>query len=302
MRRLMEEVPMRLENKVALITGSTGGMGRASARLFAKEGATVVVTSRGSDRADALLKEITDGGGKAIFIELDVTEQDQWTAAVDQVRKQFGALHVLMNIVGSNDLAMLPEVDIDAWNKIFEIDVTATLRGMQTCAPLMKDSGGGSIINIGSVAGITGNFSTAYSSSVGVRRPSTLGRLRLRRLGNPLQRHPAGLHRDGHDGEDDVQPRDAQDVRTHDEQHGPAQEDRQSRRDRLHRVVPGQRRIVVHHRDRHRGRRRLVLVRSLPRQRAVHHVFSLLHTKDEAQEKKEEVKDFLKRHLSTAST
>jgi NAD(P)-dependent dehydrogenase (short-subunit alcohol dehydrogenase family) len=156
---------MRLENKVALITGALGGMGRASSRLFAKEGATVVVTSRSDEGADVLLKEITDAGGKAVFMELNVTEHDHWDAAVNKIREQFGGLHVLMNIVGSNDLVMLPEVDIDAWNKIFEINVTAILVGMQTCAPLMKDSGGGSIVNIGSVAGITGNFSTAYSSS-----------------------------------------------------------------------------------------------------------------------------------------
>jgi hypothetical protein len=70
-----------------------------------------------------------------------------------------------MNIVGSNALVMLPEVDIDAWNKMFEINVVGTLRGMETCAPLIKESDGGSIINIGPVAGITGNFSTAYSAS-----------------------------------------------------------------------------------------------------------------------------------------
>jgi NAD(P)-dependent dehydrogenase (short-subunit alcohol dehydrogenase family) len=156
---------MRLENKVALITGGYGGMGRASARLFAREGAAVVVTGRSEDRGDALVKEITDDGGKAIFIELEVTDQDQWTAAVARVKETFGALHILMNIVGSNALVMLPEVDIDEWNKIFEINVTGTLRGIQTCAPLIKDSGGGSIVNIGSVAGITGNFGTGYSSS-----------------------------------------------------------------------------------------------------------------------------------------
>jgi NAD(P)-dependent dehydrogenase (short-subunit alcohol dehydrogenase family) len=156
---------MRLENKVALITGGYGGMGRASARLFAKEGAAVVVTGRSEDRGDALVKEITDDGGQAIFIELEVTDQDQWTAAVARVKETFGALHILMNIVGSNALVMFPEVDIDEWNKIFEINVTGTLRGIQTCAPLMKDSGGGSIVNIGSVAGITGNFGTGYSSS-----------------------------------------------------------------------------------------------------------------------------------------
>ena len=86
-------------------------------------------------------------------------------AAVARVKERFGALHILMNIVGSIELVMFPEVDIEQWNKIFEINVTGTLRGIQTCAPLIKDSGGGSIVNIGSVAGITGNFGTGYSAS-----------------------------------------------------------------------------------------------------------------------------------------
>jgi NAD(P)-dependent dehydrogenase (short-subunit alcohol dehydrogenase family) len=156
---------MRLESKVALITGGYGGMGRASARLFAKEGATVFIAGRDEERGDALAAEINEAGGKAYFVELDVTKQDQWDAAIVHVKEQAGALHVLMNIVGSNALVRFPKVDIDEWNKIFEINVTGTLRGIQTCAPLIKESGGGSIVNIGSVAGITGNFGTGYSSS-----------------------------------------------------------------------------------------------------------------------------------------
>ena len=156
---------MRLENKVALITGGYGGMGRASARLFAEEGATVAITGRDHERGQALAKEITDAGGKAFFIELEVTDQEQWNGAVGQIRDRAGALHILMNIVGSNALVMLPEVDIEAWNEIFDINVVGTLRGIQTCAPLIKESGGGSIVNIGSLAGITGNFGTGYSSS-----------------------------------------------------------------------------------------------------------------------------------------
>jgi NAD(P)-dependent dehydrogenase (short-subunit alcohol dehydrogenase family) len=156
---------MRLADKVALITGGYGGMGRASARLFAQEGATVFVAGRNHERGDALVQQIKDAGGKAHFVELDVVNQDQWDAAVAQIKERAGGLHVLMNIVGSNALNMFPEIDIEEWNKLFEINVTATLRGIQTCAPLMKDSGGGSIVNIGSVAGITGNFSTAYSAS-----------------------------------------------------------------------------------------------------------------------------------------
>jgi NAD(P)-dependent dehydrogenase (short-subunit alcohol dehydrogenase family) len=98
-------------------------------------------------------------------VELDVVRQDQWDAAVARVEETAGALHVLMNIVGSNALVRFPSVDIEEWNKLFEINVTGTLRGIQTCAPLIKKSGGGSIVNIGSVAGITGNFGTGYSSS-----------------------------------------------------------------------------------------------------------------------------------------
>ncbi|MFI8423755.1 SDR family NAD(P)-dependent oxidoreductase [Streptomyces sp. NPDC085479] len=156
---------MRLESKVALITGGYGGMGRASSRLFSKEGATVVVAGRSEERGTALVKEINDGGGKAHFVQLDITHQEQWTAAVEYVEEKIGSLHILMNIVGSNAMSKFPEIDIDEWNKIFEINVVGTLRGIQTCAPLIKESGGGSIVNIGSVGGITGNFSTGYSAS-----------------------------------------------------------------------------------------------------------------------------------------
>ncbi|MGB6194358.1 MAG: SDR family NAD(P)-dependent oxidoreductase [Terracidiphilus sp.] len=131
---------MRLEKKVALITGGYGGMGRASARLFAREGATVFVAGRNQDRGDALVEEINGAGGKARFVELDVVNQDQWNAAVVQVKEQAGALHVLMNIVGSNAMVRFPSVDIEQWNKIFEINVTGTLRGIQTCAPLIKEN------------------------------------------------------------------------------------------------------------------------------------------------------------------
>jgi NAD(P)-dependent dehydrogenase (short-subunit alcohol dehydrogenase family) len=156
---------VRLESKVALITGGYGGMGRASARLFAREGATVFVAGRSRERGNGLVAEINDSGGKAHFVELDVVKQDQWDGAIAQVKEQAGALHILMNIVGSNALVRFPEIDIQEWNKLFEINITGTLRGIQTCAPLIKDSGGGSIVNIGSVAGITGTFSTAYSAS-----------------------------------------------------------------------------------------------------------------------------------------
>lgn len=156
---------MRLKDKVALITGATGGMGRASARLFAEEGAAVVVAARHADRGNALVKEIVESGGRALYVPLEIIDQGQWDAAVARITQTYGALHVLMNIVGANEPTIIPSVDIAEWRRIFDVNVTGTLRGIQTCAPLMRDSGGGSIVNIGSVAGITGAFSAAYSSS-----------------------------------------------------------------------------------------------------------------------------------------
>lgn len=131
---------MRLGNKVALITGGYGGMGRASARLFAREGATVFVAGRNHERGNELVAEINGSGGKAHFVELDTTNQDHWNAAVAEVKEKAGELHVLMNVVGSNALVRFPDVDIEQLNKIFEVNVTGTIRGIQTCAPLMKES------------------------------------------------------------------------------------------------------------------------------------------------------------------
>ena len=156
---------MRLNGKIALITGATGGMGSASARLFAEEGACVLLAARHEELAAPLVEQITAVGGTATFVPLDVTQETDWQSAVTLAMERFGGLHILMNVVGNNDLVMLPDVDLDKWNTVFEVNVTATMIGMQTCAPLIRDSGGGSIVNIGSVGGMSGTFSTAYSSS-----------------------------------------------------------------------------------------------------------------------------------------
>ncbi len=156
---------MRLTNKVALITGATSGVGRASALLIAEEGAAVVIADADSDAGNALATEITAAGGKALFVQVSVTDQQQWNEAVKQVKEKFGALHILVNAAETKELSMVTAANLKTWNKVFEINLAGTLMGIQTCAPLMKESGGGSIVNIGSVAGISGSFSSAYSSS-----------------------------------------------------------------------------------------------------------------------------------------
>lgn len=156
---------MRLKDKVALITGATGGMGSSSARLFAAEGAAVLVAARHQDQGDALVSQITDAGGRALYVHLDTTDYGEWDRVVATAKSEFGGLNILMNVVGTNDLTLMPDIEPEEWNRIFEINVTATLVGIQSCAPLMKESGGGSIINIGSVAGRSGTPSAAYSTS-----------------------------------------------------------------------------------------------------------------------------------------
>lgn len=156
---------MRFTNKVAWITGATGVVGCASARLFAKEGAAVVVADTKDAPGNALANEITAAGGKALFIRLDVTDQAQWDAAVQQVKEKFGALHILVNAAETREHSLVTQADLDTWNQIFAVNLTGVLMGIQTCAPLMKASGGGAIVNIGSVAGISGNYSSAYSAT-----------------------------------------------------------------------------------------------------------------------------------------
>lgn len=156
---------MRLEGKVALITGATGGMGTATARMFAKEGATTLIAARHDDLAAPLVNDITEAGGRASFARLEITNAQHWEAAVEQAKKEYGGLNILVNTAATNAPVMFPQVDIDAWNKVFETNVTAMMVGIQICAPLIRDSGGGSIINIGSVAGLSGSLTTAYSSS-----------------------------------------------------------------------------------------------------------------------------------------
>jgi hypothetical protein len=87
---------------------------------FAREGATVFIAGRKRDRGESLASEIKDAGGAAHFVGLDIVNQDQWDAAVAQVRETAGALHVLMNIVGSNAMAKFPGVDVGQWNTIFD--------------------------------------------------------------------------------------------------------------------------------------------------------------------------------------
>ena len=156
---------MRLQNKIALITGGANGMGAAEAKLFAREGACVVIADMDDVAGEQMATEITTQGSKALFVHLDVTQEGQWAAAAKKVKETFGGLHILVNNAGINGGKPIPAEDIDTWNKIYAVNVTGPMLGMKTFCRMMRDSGGGSIINISSGAGTTGHWLAAYSSS-----------------------------------------------------------------------------------------------------------------------------------------
>jgi 3alpha(or 20beta)-hydroxysteroid dehydrogenase len=154
-----------LSGRVALVTGAAQGQGAAEARLLAEHGAHVLVADlrqeggRTSEEIDAS----TPGGAE--FVHLDVTDEAGWAALVDDVRNRHGRLDVLVNNAGIAFRFGLMETDRADFERVLGVNLVGPFLAMRACAPLMRDSGGGSIVNVGSAAGMTGHFSAAYSSS-----------------------------------------------------------------------------------------------------------------------------------------
>lgn len=161
----------KLTGKTALVTGATIGIGRASAIRLAEEGARVVVTGRNPAAGEEVVAEITANGGEAEYFELDVTREAEWTAAMDGVMSTFGRLDILVNNAGTSLDCLIEETTLDEWRRIMAINLDSVFLGTKHAIPVMRQSGGGSIINMSSVLGITGaaQFS-AYTASKGAVR------------------------------------------------------------------------------------------------------------------------------------
>ncbi len=155
-----------LDGKIALITGGARGQGAVEARLFAKAGATVLIADVLKEPGEALAKDIRAASGKAEYVELDVTSEAAWKSAVAHAKKAHGGLHILVNNAGVSLRGKgVITTSLADWTRVLNVNLTGAFLGIQACAPLMRDAGGGSIINIGSAAGMTGHFATAYSTA-----------------------------------------------------------------------------------------------------------------------------------------
>jgi len=163
----------RLKGKVALVSGGARGQGAAEARLFVLEGAKVVVGDVLDEQAHKLADQISaQAGSRAVVaVHLDVTRAADWRAAVDACLREFGGLDILVNNAGIFNMSGLEDTNEELWDSIVNINQKGVWLGMKTAVPAMRRRGGGSIINISSVAGLTGSTgSTAYHGTKGAVR------------------------------------------------------------------------------------------------------------------------------------
>ncbi len=153
----------KLDGKVALITGGAAGMGAADARLFAEEGAQVVVTDVADDAGKDLANEI---GQKAAYLHLDVSQEEEWAEVIGMVQDQFGSPTVLVNNAGILKFAPLAATTLDDYQQVIQINQVGVFLGMRAVLDGMMAAGGGSIINVSSIEGMFGGPGlTAYAAS-----------------------------------------------------------------------------------------------------------------------------------------
>lgn len=153
-----------LKNKVAVITGSGSGIGRAAAILYAKEGAKVIISDINEEHGNAVLEEIKINGGEAFFIKADTSKPEEHKKLVDQTIEKYGALHIAVNNAGiGGPLSSIADYPIDGWQKVIDINLSGVFYGLKYQIPAMLKSGGGSVVNIASILGQAGTkFSPAY--------------------------------------------------------------------------------------------------------------------------------------------
>jgi 3alpha(or 20beta)-hydroxysteroid dehydrogenase len=164
-------MPGRLTNKVALITGATGGIGQATAELFAHEDARLVVTDIAQDATQELAARLKATGAEVLAARLDVSSPENWSEVIELTRQRFGRLDVLVNLAGIVDWPGIEDTTLDSWERVIAVNQTGTWLGMKTAMPLLRASGNASVINTSSVLGLVGSgAAAAYQASKGAVR------------------------------------------------------------------------------------------------------------------------------------
>jgi NAD(P)-dependent dehydrogenase (short-subunit alcohol dehydrogenase family) len=169
-------MPGRMAGKVTLVTGGASGIGRSCALRLAEEGATVVVTDLQDGPGSEVVAEIAATGRQAEYLHHDVTSEPAWIDVISRVREQYGRLDVLVNNAGIGIASSIVEMSLADWQRQQAINLDGVFLGIKHAIPLMRDGGGGSIINMSSVAGLKGNpLLAAYNATKGGVRLLTKG-------------------------------------------------------------------------------------------------------------------------------
>ena len=159
---------MRLAGKVTLISGAARGQGAAEARLFAREGACIVLGDVLEDEGKRVEAEINDAGGRALFVRLDVTSEPDWVHVIRETVQRFGRLDVLVNNAAIYSTVPVEHTAVEEFDRILAVNVRGVFLGTKHAIPEMRRAGGGSIINVASTAGLVGsNRGNAYGTSKG---------------------------------------------------------------------------------------------------------------------------------------
>src|SRR5271165_2108171 len=166
---------MRLDGKVALISGAAWGMGAATARCFAREGAKVMIADVLDQEGQAVADAIVKANGTAAFLHLDVTDEASWRDVVAGTVARFGKLDILVNNAGISGSGEDDTFATDAWDRLMAINARGVFLGTKFAIPEMKKTGGGSIINLSSISGLVGQegIHVGYNASKGAVRTLT---------------------------------------------------------------------------------------------------------------------------------
>ena len=158
----------RLSEKVAIVTGAAGGMGAVEAKLFAKEGAKVIATDSNEEKLKSWVIAAKAEGLEIEYMKHNVTSESDWKKVAEKTMQLYGRLDILVNNAGIYPgFVDCENTSIELWGKVLSINLTGPFIGCKTCIPYLRMSGGGSIVNVASIAGIVGGNGSAYSSSKG---------------------------------------------------------------------------------------------------------------------------------------
>lgn len=148
----------KLEGRVAIVTAGGSGIGAATARRFAQEGASVVIADLSGKRAEEVTAGIRASGGKGVCIKMDAADPEGVQATIKLALDTYGRLDIMFNNAGLAEVASLDECSLESWNRVLAVTLTSTFLGMKYCLPIMRKQGKGAIVNTASISGTAGDY------------------------------------------------------------------------------------------------------------------------------------------------